>query len=161
MRLEHYSWCPLTFNRDHVYDVTKPSGCYKPQGFWVSVAGEDDWPTWSLGEREWIAPFANRVMLADNANIHYIRGGLELEQFHDRYSVPEFPNDYPQNPRWREIDWSAVSQDFDGVIIAPYLWSHRLHSYVNWYYSWDCASGVIWNAKAIAAVEPLHRLALT
>jgi hypothetical protein len=30
---------------------------------------------------------------------------------------------------------------------------------LDWYYSWDCASGVIWNAKAISALTPAPHLA--
>ena len=39
----------------------------------------------------------------------------------------------------------------DGIIIAPYQWYCRMT--VDWYYTWDCASGCIWNLDAIESVN--------
>ena len=47
------------------------------------------------------------------------------------------------------------TSDYQGIIIAPYLWTRRHHESTGWYYSWDCASGVIWDARAIAELKPL------
>ena len=41
------------------------------------------------------------------------------------------------------IDWEAALADWDGELIAPYMWSRRLE--YMWYYGWDCASGGTWN----------------
>jgi hypothetical protein len=51
-----------------------------------------------------------------------------------------------------EIDWYRVAEQYDGIIITPYIYERRLTEYTTWYYSWDCASGCIWNGKAIANI---------
>jgi hypothetical protein len=68
----------------------------------------------------------------------------------------------------RRIDWPKVSERYDGVVIAPYVWSLRMGDYEmiegrmrktpdsaisDWYYPWDCASGCIWKASAIKAFD--------
>ncbi|QBI98814.1 hypothetical protein SEA_BOBBY_184 [Mycobacterium phage Bobby] len=52
-------------------------------------------------------------------------------------------------PDW--IDWGKVAADYGGIIIAPYQWSRRMDPH--WYYTWDCASGCIWNLEAIESLE--------
>lgn len=51
------------------------------------------------------------------------------------------------------IAWEKVEADgFYGIEINPYLWQRRLDGGM-WYYGWDCASGVVWNEKAILDVR--------
>jgi len=53
------------------------------------------------------------------------------------------------------INWPAVAEKYDGIIIAPYIWQRRLSDNPDhfWYYGWDCASGCIWNTEVI---EEIH-----
>ncbi|MEQ1888067.1 MAG: hypothetical protein ABL951_02670 [Alphaproteobacteria bacterium] len=51
------------------------------------------------------------------------------------------------------MNWSAMANRYDGVIIAPYCHEKRCSLSAVWYYGWDCASGRIWNADAIERVE--------
>lgn len=44
------------------------------------------------------------------------------------------------------IDWMKVAHDYAGIEIAPYQDQFRRHE---WYSTWDCASGCIWNKKGI------------
>jgi hypothetical protein len=53
------------------------------------------------------------------------------------------------------INWRRVARKYHGIVIAPYLRELRFDEAVWWYYGWDCASGCIWNRKAIAGVEEL------
>jgi hypothetical protein len=55
-----------------------------------------------------------------------------------------------------EIEWRKVAERFDGIIIAPYIWQRRLDLESSWYYSWDCASGCIWNASAVREIVPMY-----
>lgn len=48
-----------------------------------------------------------------------------------------------------------MAHRYDGIIIAPYVWSLRLDIDFFWYYDWDCASGVIWNSAAVSNLIPL------
>jgi hypothetical protein len=51
------------------------------------------------------------------------------------------------------IDWEMVCGEYDGIIISPFCWERRLE--VMWYYTWDCASGCVWNLSAVIGVTIL------
>ena len=64
--------------------------------------------------------------------------------------IDEFEADY------LEPNWAPTAAQYAGVIIAPYQWERRLDGDASdWYYGWDCASGCIWNADAIASIAVL------
>lgn len=122
---------------------------YKPKGFWYSV--DRDWERWCTGDMpEWLdGTFVHDVTLGAE-NMLFIRTIPELEAFHAKFRAP-----LPGRPRYFGdydywIDWPAVAAQYDGIEIAPYQWEHRLDGPIsNWYYPWDCASGVVWNPKGI------------
>lgn len=158
--LEHYTDQPLVFDPRREYGQDKPRGIGKPVGFWVSVAGEDDWPSWCRDQEYYLAGLKHRsrVVLHDDANILLISTGDELMAFHDKFCVDD--PDFPRARHWMDderkywsVHWPAVAALYQGVIIAPYLWSHRLDGPM-WYYGWDCASGCIWDLDAIWSVTP-------
>jgi hypothetical protein len=158
----HHSWHPLVFNREHVYTNDQPHGHGKPVGLWFSPEGEDDWARWCLRESN-LGPWRYRVSLDPNAHILWISTADQLIAFHDIYCAEtEFERKFMFNDDRRKywpIDWDKVKADYDGLIIAPYLWSQRLMG-PSWYYGWDCASGCVWNAKSVLFVEPAPLLAL-
>ena len=57
------------------------------------------------------------------------------------------------------IDWHKVATEYSGIEICPYLgyqpWSGDVNFRMglDWYYTWDVASGCIWNEKAIRNIE--------
>lgn len=166
MRLMHYSELALPFGpMDYVQNELRAFG--KPTGYWVSVQGEDDWPTWCR-ENEFMESslaHAHEVTLAPGHNILVLPTVEDMRGFHDRYSVEDAPTAELRKLRsfsdeyvWksRPIDWTAVTADHDGIIIAPYQWSLRMQ--LDWFYGWDCASGCIWNLSAIASVEARSEL---
>ncbi len=118
----------------------------KPRGLWVSVDGPRDWPEWCADEnfRDTKAQHRYRVTLASSANI------LTLSTVE---SLVGFDIEYGDGGDLGLIDWALVAAKYQGIIIAPYQWGHRLG--MLWYYGWDCASGCIWDASAIASVERL------
>lgn len=135
--LEHYSVKPLSIAVLKDMDQTSPH--FKPTGLWLSVQGEDDWPSWCRSEE-----FGNidsklkyYVTLENSANILYIQTNMEIVEFTNKYRA--------DLPGW--IDWCKVAKRYDGIIIPTYKWSYRLDPYTPWYYTWDCASGCIWNVK--------------
>ena len=147
MQLVHYS-------RSLVSEVTTPqtnkrASIGKPQGFWLSVDGNDDgWRDWCLGE-EWgldRLTLVHDVTLSDKADVLRIAGPGGIDAFTAEYREPS-------DRFYGEIDWRRVAERWQGIIIAPYVWSRRLHDNAGWYYSWDCASGCIWDAAAIASVS--------
>ncbi len=168
MILEHYASARFDFDHNLVYLQAQPSFHRKPIGLWVSVKGEDDWPWW-CGENEFYPDglaYVYEVRLCPQANIHHISTAEGLLDFHQRYAVQtdyerRMEEMYPGSRyglteeflrhQW-PIDWREVVQSYDGLIIAPYLWSQRLGG-PHWYYGWDCASGCIWTPAVIAIKE--------
>ena len=71
----------------------------------------------------------------------------ELDAFHDKYIRPgKFE---------KVIDWSAVQADgYAGIEICPYQRKRRMTYF--WYYSWDVASGCIWNDAAILDIREIN-----
>jgi hypothetical protein len=145
MRLIHYSEKPLVevYSRPH---TKNGAGCCKTPGLWVSVEGADDWVAWCRAESWGVESFkyATEVVLAPSANVLHLSGEKDIDDFSDRFSVD----------RYQEIDWPEVRKLYQGLIIAPYCWQRRLADHTGWYYGWDCASGVIWDANAIAELRP-------
>jgi len=140
MNLIHYSEKPIIFDYDHSY---KNKETFKPNGFWVSVLGEDDWPSWCKGAEFALSSLScpHRVILRSEANVFLISSKEELDAFNVSFkSEGGFRDDY-------KMKWVEVRRKYDGLIIAPYQYSRRL--VLLWYYAWDCASGVIWNLNAI------------
>jgi hypothetical protein len=133
-------------------------GIGKPQGFWVSVEGEDDWKSWSTAEsyRTDFLAVVSEIGLAPDANILRISNAAELVEFTKTFEVLVYP-DQPKLAFWKSIDWEAVAALYQGIIIAPYQWSHRFHDETRWYYSWDCASGCIWDATAIQSITEVSQ----
>lgn len=141
MRLLHYSKKPFTGAVEPRADQVPGR---KPRGFWVSVEGEDDWPSWCRAE----SCFLERLTYVSEIELHkdarILTGHPEMIQH--RYGMGRSQHDW--------IDWAWVAKEYDGVIIAPYCWDSRME--VPFYYGWDCASGCIWNPSAIDAIRILE-----
>lgn len=154
--LMHYTAEPLVFDRTRQYEQREPYTYCKPEGFWVSVPGEDDWPSWCNGEEFCLdsLAFAHRVTLNPDANILRIEDGEGLVRFHVKHRVEtdyeRRNSDLYKRKHW-PINWPDVAKRYDGLIIAPYQGWLRFDAL--WYYGWDCASGCIWNLDAIESVD--------
>lgn len=140
----HHSKDPIIVHPSEGHEIT-----YKPKGFWYSV--DRDWERWCSSDMpDWLdGTFVHDVTLGAE-NMLFIRTLEELDAFHMKYRAPR-----PNSTFWGEpfyyIDWPAVTALYDGIEIAPYQWERRLMGPVSeWYYPWDCASGVVWRPKGIA-----------
>lgn len=149
LSLSHFSSAPLGEIRSTEQGWKDDyRSCYdKPKGFWLSVDGEHDWRSWCSSEMpSWLEGKTRyRIHVADWSRLLVLTDALDLDCFTERYGrdTPRYNQTY--------IDWPAVAEIHSGIVIAPYCWSRRMHH--SWYYGWDCASGCIWNAEAIARVE--------
>lgn len=179
LELRHYDSKPISFDRSRVYmkpELADELGQYafahsngKPRGIWLSVKGQYDWPEWCNDNEFYLEEIAteHRVTLWPTANILRISNHVELDDFHEKYRIPnpvydrlekddeDHQADYPWRPykrRYDNIDWGAVAAEYDGIIITPYLWNRRLEGPM-WYYGWDAASGCIWNLQAVRKIE--------
>ena len=146
--LRHYASDAVELDRSRVYEQGIDPN--KPVGLWLSVAGEDDWPSWCRGEQWGLESLEveHRVTLDPGARILAIEESRDFDTFNAAYLYPLYPNERKPSA----INWRAVAATYDGIIIAPYCWQRRLS--LSWYYGWDCASGCVWNLGAIADFAP-------
>ena len=150
MKLQHFSKDIITITEVHATPQKTEAVPYqKPHGLWVS--DEDDemsWTEWVTGEElNWNeGKFIHDVELADDANVLYLSTDAELREFSRKWSV-----DYHG---MNAIPWNLIAREWHGVLITPYIWSCRLDMETDWYYGWDCASGCIWDPRAIKSITP-------
>lgn len=150
MRLIHYSKKPLLKVRSRKHDEGK-AGAYKTPGLWVSIEGDDDWLAWCRRESWGLERLvhATEIVLADDANVKHLSSAADIDQFTEDFFVPG-------SPIWhRDLNWQGIRERWRGLIIAPYCWERRLADHTGWYYGWDCASGVIWDAKAVKEIRAI------
>lgn len=162
MRLVHYASHPF----GELQEFGPPpeddwrSSFYKPSGLWVS---DDDtnygWREWCLDEDFMLdnLTHVHDVTLAADANVRIINTSEELDRFTAEFRLPSgrdklLSEDKDRFVRIYGLLWQNVRERYDGLIITPYLWDRRLDLNTMWYYAWDCASGCIWQKRAIASV---------
>jgi hypothetical protein len=146
MILRHYSNTEITEVRSHESEQKMGQ---KPQGFWISVDDNGEgWADWCRDNDYRVEHLTHihNVELHSDAYIILINNEKEIDTFHNAHKVTwAGPYDW--------IDWKSVAKKYQGIIIAPYLWSRRMDADCIWYYGWDCASGCIWDASAIASIS--------
>lgn len=161
MRLLHYSDKPVKKITRREQDNEEYFTYQKPTGLWVSVEGEDDWLSWCRAESFGLEQLkrVHEVILSPDANILRIGTKKGIDAFTEEFGKVM---DYPIESRLKQkaIQWRDVADRYQGIIIAPYVWERRLHVGTDWYYAWDCASGCIWEPKAIADIRLLPQSAL-
>ena len=131
----HLSRHPATLQ---VVEVEQPVRAYdKPLGFWWEVDG--DWRRWCAEESYITHGYLFAVDL----------GRTEVLRVCDASGLDSFAEAY-RDPVSNWIEWHRVARDWDGVEIAPYLRERRMAGHASWYYTWDCASGVVWRPRGVA-----------
>lgn len=144
--LSHFSRQPV----DTLHRVGQPPPRVahgKPVGLWLSVDGEDDWPSWCKSEDfDGCGPWHYRVHVAAPDRLLWLRTPAALRRFAAERLVATEPEIIGP-----AIDWEAVACQWAGLVIAPYQWECRLAHGMSWYYGWDCASGCIWDPEACGA----------
>jgi hypothetical protein len=138
-----------------VRGIDKTSAHWKPKGIWISDESANlGWKEWCTREEYNLEglSYAHEIVLSSLAKILYIKSAKELDEFFNKYKCEI----YPQTSIYG-IKWSDVASEYDGIIITPYLWERRLDPATSFYYGWDCASGCIWNSKAIKEVKLVEK----
>ena len=112
----------------------------KPAGLWYSCGYE--WLNWmAYNMPHWFDAVEYIYELQiDPEEILFIRTYEELMYFNRLYGK------YIRGSG-NGIDWAEVAEDYKGIEICPYINSGRYS--LDWYYTWDIASGCIWDASAI------------
>jgi len=119
----------------------------KPQGMWYSIG--KSWHKWCKSEMpDWIKPHNYQIYINKNM-ILTLKSAEEILIFTKKYGVTSFNSEITGF----HINWPEVAKLHSGIEINPYQWSLRLDLKTSWYYGWDCASGCIWNKKAIKKIR--------
>lgn len=153
MRLYHYSREKLNFDSEFSYpSLLFPSflcGIAKPAGFWVSPDVKEDWPAFANTTEAMHKRFKprfrykTRIHLRDGHNVLIIRNNRQFLELEEKFT------DRVEGPFTRFLNIEKLRKQYDGLIITKYFWEFRMTS--DWYYTWDCASGCIWNLDVIKA----------
>lgn len=152
MQFTHYSSEPFL---GPLRSALKHDKDHKPSGFWLSVDdGEMGWADWCRAEEYELAGLAcvHDVTLKGDAHILRISDPAGIDAFTAEFAGLDYDGRRNLGRVWR-IDWPRVAKLYQGVVIAPYIWERRLDMVSSWYYGWDCASGCIWDASAIASIR--------
>ena len=144
--LKHYSKEPVLEIQSCEPGAGTPH--HKPKGFWVSVEDGWGWKDWCQQEEFRLDTFrvVYNIELATFSRVLHLRTPKDIQRFHFQFRVCD--GQFMSYTYWR-IDWAKVGQYYQGIIIAPYQWSCRWDFDLNWYSTWDCSSGCIWDASAI------------
>lgn len=122
-------------------DFVPSNDTFKPHGLWYSVEGNGDgWSDWCKAEnfKDTNAQVQHELAVVLDS-ILVLSSPIDILAFTEQYA-----RCVPTSDRRYGIEWAHVAQNHAGIEIAPYQWSLRLSMETPWYYSWDCASGCIW-----------------
>ncbi len=125
----------------------------KPEGLWYSVGA--DWERWCRGSgfRLNQLRYVHELRLTQGARILHLRTAKAILDFAKRYRATSPPPLYTLLAGiLTGIDWPRVASEYQGIEIAPYQASLRTKQ--RWYYTWDAASGCVWDKKAITSIAP-------
>jgi hypothetical protein len=122
------------------YDQRKAS---KPSGLWYGFG--DSWLNWVKSEMPgWERSKFFKLEL-DLSKMLRLEHSSDLLSFTKKYRIiTEIDSNY-------YIDWPKIAKEYSGIEIDKYYYNHRYD--LNWYYSWDVASGCVWNQNAIIKIK--------
>jgi hypothetical protein len=147
----HHSCKPITLNQIDIKRlkcVEYDRWPRKPGGLWFTVGqGEANrWKTMRLskGDNAALFRFRIKIILRKNAKLLFVSDVASRDQLTEKYGNQNGP----------EIDWPAIAEAYDGIIVAPYPSDWSDHHRKKWFSCWDIASGCIWNVTAISKMIP-------
>lgn len=150
MRFIKFSGHEITLDRSRTYTQNVAMSDFKPSGLWFTDETEYNWEYWCRAEDFFVANLSYKHNLyIDESRLLFVRNADELKRLARAYGVK------PSYSRaiGKVIDWDAIARDYAGIVISPYQWEFRLNRDYFWYYSWDCASGCVWDLSAIEHIE--------
>ena len=134
-------------------------GAHKPNGVWYGCG--DSWLKWISMNMTSRLDKVNYVyeLELDQEFVLTITNAKEFKTFEWEYwgAAPwqkrgGWSDSGPPDGQYERIDFNLLAGQYDGIEICPYLPEFRM-STSNWYYSWDVASGCLWNSEALVS-EP-------
>ena len=146
-RLKITSDMRIHMSKDPIYKLEKKyyiqKSYDKPEGFWYGFG--EQWIDWTETEGpNYKGDYAYEVDI----------NGSNILQIKDYSEIIEFTKEYGSSKQIAPgiiffIDWPRIELKYDGIEINPYIGQARLNHKTLWYYSWDIASGCIWNLDKV------------
>ena len=146
---------------DAVLDTTpKLTEHFKPVGLWYACGLE--WIEWLESEMpHWLDEVTHLYEVApqySSTNLSNFRWGVraggvlrlqsqeEVEMFNSLFGVHS----------GSRVEWPEVARIWDGIEICPYQYELRYE--LDWYYTWDVASGCIWRPTGATSLRLVTKL---
>jgi len=127
----------------------------KPIGLWYGFGTSwIDFVRSQMPQREMYTEHVFKIEI-DTSNILIIKDDESFLDFSDKYKDPEFEKKWP-DVRNDAIDWPKVSREYKGIEFPVYFHKYRRTREHGWYYTWDVASGCIWDLSAVKKVIKLQ-----
>lgn len=164
-RFLHYSEAPLTERHHASQRDPENRRPFKPSGLWISVEGPHDWRQWCESEGfnpdryryQTVIELTGRgrrpvLTVRPDGLMRFTMGNRNHNSPLNNIGLPPSQGGVPAVSDIYAIDWQIVARRYSGIIIAPYSFEHRWT--LMWYYTWDCASGCLWDADAWRIASP-------
>ena len=121
---------------------------FKPEGLWYSCY--NSWLNWILeNDMDWKhGNYIHKINLKSKilTDINH-KNSNKLLVIKNIKDLDKLNTEYGIKGKHQYLDWQKISQDYAGIEICPYLKEIRFT--YNWYYTFDVASGCIWNLSAL------------
>jgi hypothetical protein len=157
LRFVHHSSKPLT-QVPCVTQEGQDSRWSKPSGTWLAVLredGTDPWKDYCEARGFELGPYCTEVIIKKESILH-VQDANGIDNLTMKYGfLPACHEDQKTNPDYTRsgIRWDVLSREYDGIVIAPECIDRRQVDL--WYYTWDVASGCIWNRRGVEKLKPL------
>lgn len=146
-RLKITSDMRIHMSKDPIYKLEKrqyiQKSWDKPDGFWYGFGNE--WIDWAeTTGPEYKGEYVYEVDI-NGSNMLQIKNHSEIIEFTQKYkSSKQIAPGITFS-----IDWPRTELKYDGIEINPYIGKARTDEKTLWYYTWDIASGCIWNLDKV------------
>ena len=126
---------------------------WKPDGLWFACGKSwIDWVSHEVPERYRQYKYLYELHV-DKTHIKTIKTVLQLKAFNKKYGLGSFYS--------AVVDWERLQKEgYRGVAICPLLIRKIPYDVVdrelNWYSTWDAASGCVWDRAALQGATLIH-----
>ena len=143
------TYTPLVLRREITpQDPAFKRGIAKPRGLWYSCGRS--WIRWTEAAEactDWNYVYRLHLWYLALPTLLQISSRAQFEAFDQT-----FTRTLHGGPSIHYPDWLHVAEHYTGVEICPY---RKEYPPPIWYYTWDVASGCIWDTNIVQEVEQL------
>lgn len=122
----------------------------KPTGFWYGI--DNSWIDWCESEMpEWVTPHRYKLDI-DMSKVLVVD---TIEKMRDINKHVVNTDEYFHKFNY-DVDWAYFEKKgYKGIEIPRYMYELRMNHDFFWYYSWDVASGCIWDTSIIKSITKI------